>query len=85
MWAPYVKFLLLVTDLSRFFFVDDPDVPHVRHRDFLQEHVVFKEVRCMLFVISFFTIMLFKFEEGVWDCKYVEYYTMLWISFYTVR
>ena len=31
-------------DPRRSFCLDDPEVSHVRHRDFLEQHVVFKEV-----------------------------------------
>ena len=30
--------------LTNLLYADDPDVPHVHHRNFLKENVVFKEV-----------------------------------------
>lgn len=35
----------LVRKMFLIWFTDDPEVPHIHHRDFLKEQVVYKEVR----------------------------------------
>lgn len=38
---------VLVMELFQIWFADNPEIPHIRHRDVLKEHVVYKEVQLL--------------------------------------
>lgn len=72
-----ISFWNVLTTWFIFWSTDDPDAPHVHHRNFLKEHVVFKEVHCF-FCTPFLPAVIVPLRNVCWNVFNVSSVCICW-------